>query len=271
MKRILLTFTLVVICAASAQATPLYGTGSGLQCYLTFNNTIAQQCGAGRPSIAFKGLSTAKDLNVTPRYAVGKFGMAGDFRNTNSSGGVNDWAISFGSMNSPWYWNCQDWAFNLWVNTTTIADRSIFGWQDYTSGNNKGFSITNHPSQTILYGTGSARGLWDLSPPHGDGQWHMITVNASYAAQACYAYFDGVYLGSKSMPGWLGSSGYDTLVGASGLGKYAGTALIDEVACWANRMLTQDEINFLYANPLPEPMTLSMLGLGGLALLRRRK
>jgi len=48
------------------------------------------------------------------------------------------------------------------------------------------------------------------------------------------------------------------------------SGLIDDVGVWG-RALTQGEVSWLSNNPIPEPATLTLLGLGALGLMRRKR
>jgi len=67
----------------------------------------------------------------------------------------------------------------------------------------------------------------------------------------------------------MSPSGYPLRIGAQSdtLGNYF-LGDIDELRIYS-RALTADEISTLYT--IPEPATLSLLALGGIALLRKRK
>jgi len=259
---------LCVLMGTPAQAA-LFGPGSALEVYFNFDNNIVEQVNPA-PGVGRDPVLVGPNA---PRYTAGQFGQAADFQNSNGGGAtVNDWAISLGSLNSIWYWNVLEqgasWSFSMWINNTAHADRALFGWQNYTTGTNVGLSVTNHYAQNINYGNGYAQGRVVMNPPMYDGQWHMYTVVGSGSQMLVYV--DGNLWATKGNVLW-GSSGYDTMIGGSGYGAYSGTGKIDDLGIW-RRALSPAEITELFGAPvIPEPATMSLLAIGGLAALVRRR
>ncbi len=105
-----------------------------------------------------------------------------------------------------------------------------------------------------------------------DFEWHHLAV--TWDGTTLTQYIDGAFAGSQSGGGTHTSgSTYDgPTIGAKpyhyDTGQYTG--LIDD-AYFANTAMTENEINFVMANGIPEPMTVALLGLGGLFLRRRKK
>jgi len=98
--------------------------------------------------------------------------------------------------------------------------------------------------------------------------WHMITFtyNTSQSRNSLL-FYDG-------QPVWNGNINLSTAPGALYLYGNAGSS-IDEIGVW-NTALTSNQVSELYtqqAQSVPEPSALSLLavGLGGLAMMRRRR
>jgi hypothetical protein len=108
-----------------------------------------------------------------------------------------------------------------------------------------------------------------------DGEWHMITVYCDiYEPSPNYSeivfYIDGVY--SNSGGGASASAdvtGDDVFLGVAARTHTGATMIVDGFQIY-NHQLSQTEMNDLM-NRIPEPVTIALLGLGGLVLLRRRK
>jgi len=105
---------------------------------------------------------------------------------------------------------------------------------------------------------------------YNDGDWHHIVAVRDSDTEA-RLYVDGmeVDLFMRGGGSW-GTSNYP-LIGARSDNAWGYVGDMDEIAIW-NRALTGAESNRLFQSlVVPEPTSLSLLALGGLALLRRRR
>jgi hypothetical protein len=115
----------------------------------------------------------------------------------------------------------------------------------------------------------------EFSEGAGSTSWHNVIVTydndgGSEEGEGLHTvYIDGVQVATME-----NASPLDAVEALVIGGHRYGTGrnfdgLIDDVGFWS-RILTSDEITSLQTNAIPEPTTLGLLGLGGLALLRRR-
>jgi MYXO-CTERM domain-containing protein len=108
------------------------------------------------------------------------------------------------------------------------------------------------------------------APAMNDGQWRHIALTLSTVDNLAALYVDGAIVGSSE---WIWSGDVNTLhIGNSfGWKIMSTTAAIDDVGVW-NEALSASAVASLAATAVvPEPMGMSFLALGGLALLRRRR
>jgi hypothetical protein len=115
-------------------------------------------------------------------------------------------------------------------------------------------------------------------PPNGgfdDGTWHLLT--GVFTNTGVTVYFDGNQVDSATGNG--GDIAFDALTlgllqrpgGQTDVDPFEGA--IDDVQIY-DQALTLSEIGTLFANPgqtIPEPSSTALLGLGGLALVLRRR
>ena len=122
------------------------------------------------------------------------------------------------------------------------------------------------------YADGS-NGNYFVTQGAGSTDWHNLVVTRDTGGgvggrNRMSIYVDGVLVHTADY--WGSVAAVESLViggQAAGLNTFDG--LVDDLAFW-NRVITSDEIAQVQTSAIPEPTTLGLLVLGGMALLRRR-
>ncbi len=180
-------------------------------------------------------------------------------------------------------------AFSWWFNISDDSATDPRGMFDFSSDPNSASVTTNDGPQALYIGNngmlafrmdGSGGGGAATTAVAEDGQWHFVVANYD-PVTGITLHVDGSAIDAST--GGFGDAvgGWDTdqYLGAFNVG---GTATarglngsLDDVAIYTGN-LTAAEIDGLFSGQLaptdiPEPGSLALLGLGGLAMLRRRR
>jgi hypothetical protein len=162
------------------------------------------------------------------------------------------------------------------IQTTINAGQGIVGWGNYGTGGQVNAFRTTSAGEFGATG-GILNYSWGGGVDYGeaaggtapgtiyDGGWHHVAV--TYDGTTKRLYFDGVELGSGKNVGTLAVGAANFRIGSTNSGEFM-NGLIDDVRVYDNA-LSQSEISTLAS--IPEPSAVALLGLGGLALLIRRR
>ena len=145
----------------------------------------------------------------------------------------------------------QFWCFV--VGKVFINCRRGFHWQQgLVSGANIGWVNLRPRMQAkkhqLEHTSNGYRGDTDLRSPMSDGNWHLVTITVDRTANKLVSYIDSniVSVDGLANAGTASlNAGFNTLVGSSGLGLWAATADVDDLAIWG-RSLTSAEVDNIY-------------------------
>lgn len=242
-------------------ATALTSTG---QAALIANWTLEE--GSGNTTTELVSSTDSADFSANPTWSptAGAPGNSNslDFNNT---GGLdtNLTATDIGFAGS------GAKTIVTWFNTTTTAEDSFFGYSP-TSGGGAGKDLR------FLVKNGGLRmevsfGGFEIGSGLNDGNWHMVAfiINANDGIDDVDVYIDGAYT-TRSSGGTLintAGTGKNVLIGTDGNVDRHFDGLIDQVQIY-DTALSVGELN---AIAVPEPSSAALLGLGGVALILRRR
>lgn len=228
---------------------------NGLMVYLNFDNNLNGQLGTTVNGTLYTGGATNG-----PRYRTGVIGAAANFANNGSSGQPSDWAVSLGSLEALY---SNSFSVSFWERSAS-GPGALMGNKPWNSVTNVGWVVSMSDGHNINWNAvGGTNRSVDLNPPFSDGDWHLVTVTFNRETNEVISYLDGALaIMSDLSPSGSASlnAGFDTLVGGSGNGTYAGAADIDDLAVW-NRVVTPEEVAAIYAAGLiGKPLSLAVPG-----------
>ena len=191
-------------------------------------------------------------------------GVSGDsFHTTTANKAVVDGANALGT-------NVSEMTISFWARNHTT------NWDNFVaiSGDAFKFQSDNTGRVRIFSSLAGAPGMTTLSPDPlvNDSVWSHIALAASAATNTAKLYIDDTEVASGT---WSPSASIDnfSIGGSYGEGARNIDAHIDDVQVY-DTALDADDVGWLYDNPgqaIPEPATMTLLVLGGAALLRRRR
>jgi hypothetical protein len=184
----------------------------------------------------------------------------------------------------------DEWTMEAWINydssktaKSTVLGNDQGGWNDdviigispdsnqsgIPSGN---FGISHQGNPGTTRNTPNAALTADV--------WHHVAITGSSSAGEIIVYIDGVQAGIQDTlingatfngEDGFGSSAHLTLGSWRSTGGETFDGLMDEVAIYDKVLTSSDFLQRVNFTAVPEPSSTALLGLGGLALLLRRR
>lgn len=180
--------------------------------------------------------------------------------------GTGDWVQAASSVNPG---SLATWSYSIWFNTdlTSGTTQTIGG---YFSANKYNVTYTAAGDISLRTDTTGDAATWDTGLDYSANAWHQLVLTSDGSSIA--AYFDGGLLADA----W--GTGKETEMRFESFGEKNENVLfsgnLDEA--WVfDTALTASEVTGLYDSndiaTVPEPSSSAFLGLGGLALILRRR
>ena len=164
---------------------------------------------------------------------------------------------------------------SLWANTTTNNGFTVLAGFEGTGGGGDRYAIK--ASSGVIQATlGGATASADLAAT-SNGNWiHIVAVNDPTAGNS-KVYIDGLQSGTNGSVINLSSTTSEFTMGTYwNSNSWDFTGALDDVQVY-DEALSLADVQLLNANPglnlttIPEPFSAALLGLGGLALIMRRR
>jgi hypothetical protein len=216
------------------------------------------------------------DIALVP----GKWGQAAEFHGTWGDGYGNFVQIYDSNYSTVPYRleSSPSCTIEFWENANATEEETYGRFVSHASGGTANYWIGmatagGSPGQPFVGVPGTTWYAWP--PILADANWHHVVLTYTYNDPNTTAelWIDAISRGTMEVPGQLTPPGdwQDLLIGAENNPYWVFNGLqgmMDEVAYY-DYVLGQDRIEAHYN--VPEPATIALLSLGGLALLRRKR